>query len=154
MQTTVPFPKPAELLPHRPPMLLIDRVDAYEPGVSVRVSTDIQPDMPFFKGHFPGEPILPGVILIEMMFQACGIFGRMEALNSHPAGAETYRPKSGRAIKIDSASFSQPVLPGDRLVVEARYKHRLMNFSVFEASVTIEGRGAAAKGVVTVLINP
>ena len=142
------------MLPHRPPMLLIDRVVAHEPGSSITVGTDILPDNPFFEGHFPGEPILPGIVLIEMMFQACGIYGRMEALTQLPTEkAAAWRPKSGRAIKIENASFSKPVLPNDRLIIHVRHKHRIMQFSTFDASVTIEGRGVAAKGVVTVLIN-
>ncbi|QIP16353.1 hypothetical protein G8759_28795 [Spirosoma aureum] len=147
--------RPQDLLPHRPPMLLIDRVIEYLPGVSVQAETFIKPDTMFFQGHFPGEPILPGVVLVEMMFQACGIFGRLEALNVVDVSSiqKDYRPRSGRAIKIDNMTFNKPVLPNDTVRIRAVFDHRMLNFSVFKARVDIEGRGLAAKGIVTVLIN-
>ncbi|NEU69758.1 3-hydroxyacyl-ACP dehydratase FabZ family protein [Spirosoma agri] len=148
--------RPEDLLPHRPPMLLIDRLVDYTPGLSVEAETIVKPDNMFFQGHFPGEPILPGIVLVEMMFQACGIFGRLEALNlvdADSAQAGVYRPRSGRAIKIDNMTFNQPVLPNDRVTIRAVFDHKLLNFSVFKARVDIDGRGLAAKGTVTVLIN-
>lgn len=138
-------------------MLLIDQLTEYEPGQSVQAETLVQPDNIFFEGHFPGEPILPGIVLAEMMFQACGLFGRLEALNAADSGAAqmaAYRPRSGRAIKIDNLTFNQPVLPNDRLRILATFSHKILNFSVFKAQVDIEGRGLAAKGTITVLINP
>jgi 3-hydroxyacyl-[acyl-carrier-protein] dehydratase len=137
-------------------MLLIDTLLDYTPGVSVQAETIVQPDNIFFQGHFPGEPILPGIVLAEMMFQACGIFGRLEALNapdSDKGQLTNYRPKSGRAIKVDKLTFNQPVLPGDQLLITAIFDHTLLNFSVFRAKVEIAGRGVAAKGTITVLIN-
>ncbi len=148
---------PAELLPHRAPMLLIDRIIAYAPGTSIQAATTVRPDNIFFQGHFPGEPILPGIVLAEMMFQACGLFGRLEALSAlSPDAAQLagYRPKSGRAIKVDKLTFSQPVLPDDQLTITAVFDHRMLNFSIFHTKVEIAGRGVAAKGTVTVLINP
>ena len=110
----------------------------------------------FFQGHFPNDPILPGIVLIEMMFQACGVFGRLENLHARSLAGEDVtetRAKSGRAIKIENTSFSRPVFPNDVLIIKAEPKQKLFNFSVFKASVEIEGRGVAAKGIVTVLIN-
>lgn len=155
MLTINALPKPHQLLPHRPPMLLLDEIEVYNPGESVTASTFIHPENPFFEGHFPGEPILPGVILVEMMFQTCGVFGRLEAIcAAAPAeqSVEAYRPKSGRAIKIDTLTFNKAVLPNDRLLITAVFSHKLLNFSVFNARVEISGRGTAAKGTVTVLI--
>jgi 3-hydroxyacyl-[acyl-carrier-protein] dehydratase len=147
--------RPQDLLPHRPPMLLIDQLVDYIPGESILAETFIKPDTMFFQGHFPGEPILPGVVLVEMMFQACGIFGRLEALNAVEVSdvSENYRPKSGRAIKIDKMTFNKPVLPNDTVRIQAVFDHKMLNFSVFKARVDIDGRGIAAKGIVTVLIN-
>jgi 3-hydroxyacyl-[acyl-carrier-protein] dehydratase len=156
MLTLTTFPRPAELLPHRAPMLLLDEILDHTPGVSVTAATRILPDNPFFEGHFPGEPILPGVILVEMMFQTCGVFGRLDALHAESltgAVPTDYRPKSGRAIKIDTLTFSQAVRPDDRLRITATFSHKLLDFSVFRAQVEIEGRGMAAKGTVTVLIT-
>lgn len=136
-------------------MLLVDEIQTYVPGESVTATTFVHPEMVFFEGHFPGEPILPGVILVEMMFQSCGLFGRLEGINAQAETAgEAYRPKSGRAIKIDSLSFIKAVLPNDQVVITVVFSHKLLNFSVFNARVDIQGRGLAAKGMVTVLINP
>ena len=132
-------------------MLLVDEIQTYSPGESVTATTFVHPEMIFFEGHFPGEPILPGVILVEMMFQTCGIFGRLEAMATD---GKSQRPKSGRAIKIDVLTFNNAVLPNDHLLITAVFSHKLLNFSVFNARVEIKGRGIAAKGVVTVLINP
>jgi 3-hydroxyacyl-[acyl-carrier-protein] dehydratase len=151
---SIPYPK--DLLPHRAPMLLIDEIDEYIPNKSIQVRTQVTPDNMFFQGHFPNEPILPGIVLIEMMFQACGVFGRLENLHSRALAGEEVsdtRAKSGRAIKIENTSFSRPVFPNDVLIIRAEPKQKLFNFSVFNASVEIQGRGIAAKGVVTVLIN-
>lgn len=147
--------RPEDLLPHRPPMLLIDRIVDFIPATSVLAETFVKPDTMFFQGHFPGEPILPGIVLVEMMFQACGVFGRLEALNAVDLSAvqKDYRPKSGRAIKIDNMTFNKPVLPNDTLRIQAVFDHKMLNFSVFNARVDIDGRGLAAKGIVTVLIN-
>jgi 3-hydroxyacyl-[acyl-carrier-protein] dehydratase len=156
MLTLTAFPHPAELLPHRAPMLLLDEILDHTPGVSVTTATRILPDNPFFEGHFPGEPILPGVILVEMMFQTCGVFGRLDALYAESESGSMpadFRPKSGRAIKIDTLTFNQVVRPNDRLRVRAVFSHKLLDFSVFKAQVEIEGRGVAAKGTVTVLIT-
>ena len=154
MLTTTALPHPAELLPHRAPMLLLDTIQHYTPGESVTAATFVHPETIFFEGHFPGEPILPGVILVEMMFQTCGLFGRLEGLQDAPSG-EMKRIKSGRAIKIDTLTFNEPVLPNDHLLITAVFSHKLLNFSVFNARVEIAGRGrTAARGTVTVLINP
>ncbi len=151
---TIPYPK--DLLPHRAPMLLIDEIDEYIPAKSIQVRTEVKPDSMFFQGHFPNEPILPGIVLIEMMFQACGVYGRLEHLYSRSLAGEVItatKAKSGRAIKIENASFTSPVFPNDVLIITAVHKQKLFNFSVFNACVEIVGRGVAAKGVVTVLIT-
>jgi 3-hydroxyacyl-[acyl-carrier-protein] dehydratase len=156
MNATYSIPYPKDLLPHRAPMLLIDEIDEYVPATSIQVRTVVDPESMFFQGHFPNDPILPGIVLIEMMFQACGIFGRLENLHARSLAGEDVtetRAKSGRAIKIENTSFSRPVFPNDVLIIKAEPKQKLFNFSVFKASVEIEGRGIAAKGVVTVLIN-
>lgn len=120
------YPTPITILPHRPPMLLIDKIVDYRPGVSLIASKLVREDEPFFDGHFPGHPILPGVIMVEMMFQACGLYGRMDS---------PVKGKSGRAIKITDASFRQEVSPNTELTIYIFFKHKLMNFSVYDAEV-------------------
>ena len=121
------YPAPATLLRHRPPMLLIDAILDYRPGVSLVATKLVREDEYFFDGHFPGNPILPGVIMVEMMFQACGLYSRLE--NPVTKG------KSGRAIKITDASFRQEVSPNTELTIYIYFKHKLMSFSIYDAEV-------------------
>lgn len=144
------YPKPTDLLPHRAPILMVDYIENYVPGVSLRAAKYIAKDNSFFDGHFPEHPILPGVMLVEMMFQTCGLYGRLEA----SAGAVTAgdsRSRMGRAIKIDQASFLKEVHPDTQLIAEVVFKSKLMNFSTYNAKV-FSAEGVVAKGIVTVAL--
>ncbi|MEM1358897.1 MAG: FabA/FabZ family ACP-dehydratase [Bacteroidota bacterium] len=153
-QLKTAFPPVASMLPHREPMLLIDKITNYEPGVSLTAAKFVPEDLVFFKGHFPGYPMLPGICLIEMMFQSCGLFGRMEAMGAAAgAGQETKKPMVGRAIRVNKTSFTHPVFPNTELSIQVAVKQRLMAFSVYNAKV-INGEGqVVAKGEVTVHLD-
>lgn len=148
--TEIQYPKTTDLLPHRAPILMVDYIENYIPGASLTAVKYIEKENPFFQGHFPGHPILPGVVLVEMMFQTCGLFGRMEAM-ANTTEAKGNGPRMGRAIKIDNASFLKEVLPDTQLKAEVFFKSKLMNFSTYEAKVYSD-RGVVAKGVVTVAL--
>ncbi|ALS97770.1 3-hydroxyacyl-ACP dehydratase FabZ [Lacimicrobium alkaliphilum] len=112
-----------ELLPHRYPFLLIDRVTDYELGVSIKAYKNISFNEPCFTGHFPGKPIFPGVMILEAMAQAAGILGFKTAGNTD----ELYLYAG-----IDKARFKRPVVPGDRLefdVVLIKEKRGIWKFS-------------------------
>ena len=143
----VTYPKPSALLPHRAPILMVDEILDYEAGNFLIARKFIAEDNPFFQGHFPGYPILPGVILVEMMFQACGLYGRLEAMQNVTGAAVL--PKSGRAIKIDNVSFHREVKPCSELEVRVEFKHKMLQFSTYKAVVTLNHQ-TAAKGMVTV----
>lgn len=148
------FPPVATMLPHREPMLLVDEITNYEPGVSLTATKYVAADLIFFKGHFPGYPMLPGICLIEMMFQTCGLFGRMEAMGAAAgAGEGTSKPMVGRAIRVNKTSFTHPVFPDTRLRIEVTIKQRLMAFSVYTARVKNEEGKVVAKGEVTVHLD-
>lgn len=98
-----------ELIPHRPPFLLIDRVTALEPGVSARAIKNVSMNEPFFVGHFPGEPVMPGVLIIEAMAQTGAV-----ALMS----MEQFKGKTAYFGAIDKAKFRKKVVPGDTLTLE------------------------------------
>ena len=142
------------MLPHREPMLLVDEITDYEAGVSLTATKFVAEDLIFFKGHFPGYPMLPGICLIEMMFQTCGLFGRMEAMGA-AAGAEegTKKPMVGRAIRVNKTSFTQPVFPNTHLTIEVTIKQRVMAFSVYTAKVKNGEGKVVAKGEVTVHLD-
>lgn len=104
------------LLPHAYPFLLVDRIVEYEPGKRVVGIKNVTINEPFFPGHFPGNPVMPGVLIIEAMAQTAGIL----AFKTHPE-------MHGKVffIGIDEARFRKPVTPGDqlRMVLEV-VKHR------------------------------
>ncbi|GAB4452029.1 MAG: 3-hydroxyacyl-ACP dehydratase FabZ [Armatimonadaceae bacterium] len=98
------------ILPHRYPFLLIDRVLEVEPGQRIVAMKNVTLNEPFFVGHFPDHPIMPGVMIVEMMAQAGGI---LLLLNEEHHGKLAY------LAGVDKARFRKPVLPGDTLIAEA-----------------------------------
>ncbi|MDR5906336.1 3-hydroxyacyl-ACP dehydratase FabZ [Franzmannia qiaohouensis] len=103
-----------EYLPHRYPFLLIDRVTELELGELIRGYKNVSINEPFFNGHFPHHPIMPGVLVIEAMAQACGILG-FKTVNKLPADGYVYY-----LVGSDNVRFKRPVMPGDRLHIEAK----------------------------------
>ena len=102
-----------EILPHRHPFLLIDTVEEVEPGVRAVAKKNVTFNEPFFAGHFPGEPVMPGVLIIEALAQTAAIFAFMSYASKLDKDALVY------FATIDSARFKRPVEPGDQLVMEA-----------------------------------
>jgi len=100
-----------EILPHRPPFLFVSRIIALDVGHSAVTEFDVTPDLSIFKGHFPTEPILPGVIILEMMAQTGGL---------SLLAADDYRGKIAYLAAVESARFRKPVHPGDVLRAESR----------------------------------
>ncbi len=97
------------LLPHRPPFLLVDRVVAFEPGVRLVGWKSVTMNEPFFVGHFPGKPVMPGVLILEALAQACALLALRSMDDRERAEKLTY------LMSIDGARFRRPVVPGDRL---------------------------------------
>lgn len=132
------------LLPHRYPFLLVDRVVEYEPGRRIVGLKNVTRDEPFFDGHFPGYPIMPGVLIVEAMVQTAG----MLALDTVPD------PKSLLPVftRIEKVRFRRPVVPGDQLVMELtvlRTRHPIWWFSgkaFVDGEVAVEGEAQASLG--------
>ncbi len=97
------------LLPHRPPFLLVDRVTSWSPDDRLTAIKAVTMNEPFFVGHFPGHPVMPGVLILEALAQACALL----AILSLPP--EELRRKVTYLMGIDGARFRKPVVPGDRL---------------------------------------
>jgi 3-hydroxyacyl-[acyl-carrier-protein] dehydratase len=98
-----------DLIPHRPPFLMIDRVTDVTPGTSAVGIKDVRPDDDYFKGHFPGHPIMPGVLIIEAMAQTAAVLV-----------VETMGKETGNLVyfmSVDHARFRKPVFPGDELLL-------------------------------------
>ena len=104
-------------LPHRYPFLLVDRIIAMEPNVSITGLKNITINEPFFQGHFPGQPIMPGVLIIEAMAQVGGVLAFSTATDA----------KSVFFMSIEKAKFRKPVVPGDQLKMELRVTHQRGN---------------------------
>jgi len=108
-----------ERLPHRYPFLLIDRVLECRPGESIRALKNVTYSEPYFPGHFPGRPVMPGVIIIEAMAQAAGILCFITA-NVIPDAKTRFF-----FVGIDKARFRRPVVPGDQLILTAQLQRTL-----------------------------
>jgi 3-hydroxyacyl-[acyl-carrier-protein] dehydratase len=123
-----------ELLPHKYPFLLVDRVLEYEAGKKIVAVKNVTYNEPFFTGHFPGMPIMPGVLIIEALAQAGGIL----AFKSFPD-----LKGDVRFIGIDEARFRRPVVPGDQLELAVEViKHR-KEVWVFAAEAIVDGKKVA-----------
>jgi len=100
-----------KILPHRHPFLLVDRITEVENGKRIVGFKNVSINEPFFPGHFPGHPVMPGVLIIESMAQVSGILAYLSS-------DESVRSKITYFVGIDNARFRKPVLPGDRLRLE------------------------------------
>lgn len=125
-------------LPHRYPFLLVDRVLECRPGEFLRGLKNVTVNEPFFQGHFPGRPVMPGVLIIEAMAQAAGI------LAFRTAGEKPDEESTFYFVGIDRARFRAPVVPGDQLVLEARFERRIRTIWRFETEAKVDGRPVAS----------
>jgi len=107
-----------KLLPHRYPFLLVDRVMEIVPGQKLTAYKNVTFNEPFFNGHFPGHPVMPGVLILEALAQSCAILAyKSEGMD--PEQKVTY------LMAIDNAKFRRPVVPGDRLELSVEVvKHK------------------------------
>jgi len=119
------------ILPHRYPMLLIDRITEFEPMVLARGYKNITANEPMLIGHFPGNPVFPGVYMIEAMAQLGG------AAIMEPGDMTRKVPY---LAAIDKAKFRRPVVPGDRLDMEARVVRTKLNIGWVTVSATVESK--------------
>jgi len=99
------------ILPHRFPFLMVDRILEMEPGKRIVGIKNVTINEPFFQGHFPGHPVMPGVLIIEAMAQVAGILAYLSS-------DEEIRKKVSYFMAIDNARFRKPVVPGDQLRLE------------------------------------
>jgi 3-hydroxyacyl-[acyl-carrier-protein] dehydratase len=122
-----------EYLPHRYPFLLVDRVIECEPGKRLLAIKNVTFNEPFFQGHFPATPIMPGVLIIEAMAQATGLLAGNSAPDVLGKGKTYY------LVGVDNVRFKRPVVPGDQLKLEAVYKTHKKNIWKFECRAEVDG---------------
>ncbi len=123
-------------LPHRFPMLLVDRVDELVPGEHIAAIKAVSINEPFFQGHFPGRPIMPGVLIVEALAQAAGVLA-VETLALRGTGKLVY------FMAIEEAKFRKPVEPGCLLRLEAKFLQRRATVCKFEGIARVDGEVAA-----------
>jgi len=136
-----------ELLPHRYPMLLVDRVLECEPGKRILALKNVTLNEPFFAGHFPHYPVMPGVLVVEALAQAAAILA-----------ARTVDKKSDDSsiyylVGIDEARFKRPVVPGDQLLLEAAFERSARGLLRFSARARV-GEALAAEAKVMCMERP
>ena len=148
-----------ELMPHRYPFLLIDRVTALDPWRTIAAYKNITCNEPQFQGHFPGFPVLPGVMIVEAMGQAGALFialSRRVAPGAAPEGVDV-PDMAGRVAffaSADKVKFRQPVRPGDRLDIEARLLRFGSRVWKVAARALVDGRKVAEAELTSVLPGP
>ncbi len=125
--------KVMEFLPHRYPFLMIDRVVEYEAGERLLAVKNVTYNEPQFTGHFPQNPIMPGVLVIEALAQATGLLSMKTLTDRGEDFGEYY------LVGIDKARFKRSVVPGDQLMIEAVFKKNKRNIWSFSASATVDG---------------
>ncbi len=117
-------------LPHRYPFLLVDRIIDIQPGKGITGIKNVTFNEPFFQGHFPGQPIMPGVLIIEAMAQVAGI----AAFSSGMEGKAVY------FMSIEKAKFRRPVVPGDQLRLEIKVLQQRGNVWKFSGAATVDSK--------------
>lgn len=127
-----------EYLPHRYPFLLVDRVIDLELGNAITAIKNVTINEPFFDGHFPNLPIMPGVLIIEAMAQAAGILG-FKTLDKKPSDGSIYM-----FVGTDKMRFKKPVVPGDQLILKAAIVSSRSGLWKFDCRAEVDGKMVAS----------
>ncbi|HEX7348240.1 MAG TPA: 3-hydroxyacyl-ACP dehydratase FabZ [Rhodanobacteraceae bacterium] len=139
--TQVTLPVDAEqiaaLLPHRYPFLLVDRVVEFDAGKSIVALKNVTFNEPFFTGHFPGHPVMPGVLIVEALAQASGLLIGLSGAHAASDDRIFY------LAKVDNARFLKPVVPGDQMRLEVQLKRLIRSMGIFTARAVVDGKEVA-----------
>lgn len=146
------------LLPHRYPFLLIDRVLEVTHHAKISALKNVTVNEPFFLGHFPQRPIMPGVLIIEAMAQAAVVLVNLSLQNDYANGehgkvAELSKQRLFYLTSVEKAVFRQPVIPGDTLLLEVTKVHSRSNAWRMQAIATVNGNGVAEAAFTAVLAD-
>ncbi|MEO7634256.1 MAG: 3-hydroxyacyl-ACP dehydratase FabZ [Sphingomicrobium sp.] len=134
-------------LPHRYPMLLVDRVVSLEIDKTIRAIKAVTINEPFFQGHFPGRPIMPGVLIVEALAQAAGVLA-VESLGLAGSGKLVY------FMAIDGAKFRMPVEPGVLLQLDVDFVQKRSSVCKFAGRASIDGKLAAEANFTAMIADP
>ena len=128
------------LLPHRYPFLLVDRVVEFEKDKRVLAYKNVSCNEPFFTGHFPGHPVMPGVLVVEALAQAGGLLTQLSH-QGDTAGRMFYM------VKVENARFTRMVVPGDRLDLDVTLKRLIRNMAFYTGVASVNGEQVACADV-------
>lgn len=128
-----------KLLPHRYPFLLVDRITEFEAHKRIVGYKNVSQNEPFFQGHFPEQPIMPGVLIIEAMAQCGGLLTLIS--REEPASSLFYM------VKVDNARFNRMVVPGDKLELHAEITRTIRNMAVYACEAKVDGVVVASADV-------
>jgi len=134
-------------LPHRYPMLLVDRVESLDPDKGIVAIKAVTINEPFFQGHFPARPIMPGVLIVEALAQAAGVLA-VEALGLAGSGKLVY------FMAIEGAKFRQPVEPGVLLRLEVEFVQKRSSVCKFTGRASVDGKLAAEASFTAMIADP
>jgi len=134
-------------LPHRYPILLVDRVIALEKGKSIKALKNVTINEPFFQGHFPYRPVMPGVLMLEALAQAAALLA-FDALGTGPSEDLVYY-----FAGIDNARFKRPVGPGDQLILDVEMVRMKAGIFKFNCSASVDGT-LAVQAELTCAVRP
>jgi 3-hydroxyacyl-[acyl-carrier-protein] dehydratase len=138
------LPRPEDVLPHRPPFLFVSAVTAVEPGVSANGYWELSAEEPFFAGHFPGRPTLPGVLMVESLAQLGGIAVLLD---------ERYTGKLPLFGGIERARFRRQVLPGDKLELEVTMDRLSARAGKGHGKASVGGQTACEAELLFVIVD-
>ena len=134
-------------LPHRYPMLLVDRVERIDPGQSITAIKAVSMNEGFFQGHFPGRPIMPGVLIVEALAQAAGVLA-VESFNLAGSGKLVY------FMAIEGAKFRNPVEPGCLLQLGVEFVQKRATVSKFAGKASVDGKVVAEANFTAMIADP
>ena len=126
------------LLPHRYPFLLVDKINEFQEGKSIICQKCVSFNEPFFNGHFPGYPVMPGVLILEALAQASGLLV-FKTPKLCPPNESLYL-----FVGIDKARFKRQVIPGDQIILEVIMTKNKQGFAIFSATATVDSEVAAS----------
>ena len=132
MEVEINIEEIQELLPHRYPMLLVDRVTEIVLGDSISAYKNITTNEPFFMGHFPGKQVMPGVLIVEAMAQASGILG-FKTMDKKPKDGSIYY-----FVGADNLRFKRPAVPGDKLILNSKVVTNKKGIWKFDCNAMVE----------------
>lgn len=138
-------------LPHRYPFLLLDKVIDYVPGESITAIKNVTINEPFFHGHFPQQPLMPGVLIVEAMAQAAAILGVISGAESR---IDELDDTLYYLVGVDKARFRKTVQPGDQLVINVRFITVRRNIWKFSATASVDGKIVANTDLLTTVADP